>query len=65
MDFLIRGDKSDLFSTKGEEMWEIYKQLDEENRTTLIMLGRRLSETQAENMLKRQTGDKSDKNSNM
>lgn len=68
VDFLIRGDKSDLFSTKGEEMWEIYeiyKQLDEENRTTLIMLGRRLSETQAENMLKRQTGDKSDKNSNM
>ena len=51
VDFLIRGDKSDLFSTKGEEMWEIYKQLDEENRTTLIMLGRRLSETQAENMV--------------
>lgn len=46
-------------------MWEIYKQLDEENRTTLIMLGRRLSETQAENILKRQTGEKSDKNSNM
>ena len=65
VDFLIRGDKSDLFSTKGEEMWEIYKQLDEENRTTLIVLGRRLNETQAENMLKRQTGDKSDKNSNM
>ena len=40
VDFLIRGDKSDLFSTKGDE-------------------------TQAENMLKRQTGDKSDKNSNM
>ena len=46
-------------------MWEIYKQLDEENRTTLIMLVRILIETQAENMLKIQTCDKSDKNSNM
>ena len=43
IDFLIRGEKSDLYSPKGEEMWEIYKQLDEENRTTLIMLGRRLN----------------------
>lgn len=65
IDFLIRGEKSTLFSSQGEEMWEIYKQLDEENRTTLIVLGRRLNEAQAENMLKRQTGGKSDKNSNM
>ena len=54
-----------MFSSQGEELWEIYKQLDEANKTTLLTLGRRLSEAQVENMFKRQMGDESDKNSDM
>lgn len=65
IDFLIYGEKSDLFCTQGEELWEIYKKLDEANKTTLIVLGRRLNETQVENMSKKQMGEQSDKNSDM
>ena len=61
-DILIYEEKNNLFSSQGEELWEIYKQLDEANKTTLLTLGRRLSEAQVENMFKRQMGDESDKN---
>lgn len=65
VDILIYEEKNNLFSSQGEELWEIYKQLDEANKTTLLTLGRRLSEAQVENMFKRQMGDESDKNSDM
>lgn len=65
IDILIYEEQNNLFSSQGEELWEIYKQLDEANKTTLLTLGRRLSEAQVENMFKRQMGDESDKNSDM
>ena len=65
VDILIYEEKNNLFSSQGEELWEIYKQLDEANKTTLLTLGRRLSEAKEENMFKRQMGDESDKNSDM
>lgn len=65
VDILIYEEKNSLFSSQGEELWEIYKQLDAANKTTLLTLGRRLSEAQVETIFKRQTGDESDKNSDM
>ncbi len=65
VDILIYEEKNSSFSSQGEELWEIYKQLDAANKTTLLTLGRRLSEAQVETIFKRQTGDESDKNSNM
>lgn len=65
VDILIYEEKNRSFSSQGEELWEIYKQLDAANKTTLLTLGRRLSEAQVETIFKRQTGDESDKNSNM
>ena len=32
VDILIYEEKNNLFSSQGEELWEIYKQLDEANK---------------------------------
>ena len=42
-----------------------FSKLDEINKATLLLMGRRLNEAQMENMLKKQIGDMSDKNSDM
>lgn len=65
IEVLIYGEESSAFNDQGEELWEIYKQLDEINKTTLLLLGRRLNDTQVEKMLKKQVREQSDKNSNM
>ena len=65
IDVLIYGEESSDFNDQGEELWEIYKQLDEINKTTLLLIGRRLNDTQVEKMLKKQVREQSDKNSNM
>ena len=65
IDVLIYGEESSDFNYQGEELWEIYKQLDEINKTTLLLIGRRLNDTQVEKMLKKQVREQSDKNSNM
>ena len=65
LDVLIYDEQNIFSDAQGGELWKIYKKLDETNKTTLLLLGRRLKETQNENMLKKQIGDKSDKNSNM
>ena len=65
IDVLIYGEESSDFNDQGEELWEIYKQLDEINKTTLLLIGRRLNDTQVEKMLKKQVRGQSDKNSNM
>lgn len=62
IDVLLYGDESDMCGTQVEELWELYKKLDESNKATLILLGRRLNEVQKEKM---QIGDKCDKNSNL
>lgn len=65
LDVLIYDEQNIFSEAQGGELWKIYKKLDETNKTTLLLLGRRLKETQNENMLKKQIGEKSDKNSNM
>ena len=65
IEVLIYGEESSAFNDQGEELWEIYKQLDEINKTTLLLIGRRLNDTQVEKMLKKQVREQSDKNSNM
>lgn len=65
LDVLIYDEQNIFSDAQGGELWKIYKKLDETNKTTLLLLGRRLKETQNENMLKKQIGEKSDKNSNM
>ena len=65
IDILVLGEKSALFNSRADELWDIYNKLDEINKTTLIVIGKRLKESQAENILKKQTGEKSDKNSDM
>ena len=57
IDVLVYGDNSDL--------WDVFQKLDEINKATLLLMGRRLNEAQMENMLKKQIGDMSDKNSDM
>lgn len=47
------------------ELWDVFQKLDEINKATLLLMGRRLNEAQMENMLKKQIGDMSDKNSDM
>lgn len=64
LDVLIY-DEQNIFSDAQGGLWKIYKMLDETNKTTLLLLGRRLKETQKEEKLKKQMGEKSDKNSNM
>jgi len=59
IDVLIYGEKSELYGEGNEELWEIYKKLDEMNKKTLLVLGRRLRETQKENSEKMQ-GEKND-----
>lgn len=60
IDVLVYGDKSQI-----EELWDVFQKLDEINKATLLLMGRRLNEAQMENMLKKQIGDMSDKNSDM
>ena len=60
IDILVHGDKSQI-----EELWDVFQKLDEINKATLLLMGRRLNEAQMENMLKKQMGDISDKNSDM
>ena len=61
----IHGDNSDLCKSQIEELWDVFQKLDEINKATLLLMGRRLNEAQMENMLKKQIGDISDKNSDM
>lgn len=56
---------SDLCKNQIEELWDVFQKLDEINKATLLLMGRRLNEAQMENMLKKQIGDISDKNSDM
>lgn len=65
LDVLIYDEQNIFSDAQGGELWKIYKKLDETNKTTLLLLGRRLRETQKEEVLKKQIGEKSDKNSNM
>lgn len=65
LDVLIYDEQNIFSDAQGGELWKIYKMLDETNKTTLLLLGRRLKETQKEEILKKQMGEKSDKNSNM
>lgn len=65
VDILLYGDQSDMYGTQVEELWELYKKLDEPNKATLILLGKRLNEVQREKFQKIQIGDSSDKNSNL
>lgn len=55
-------------SPKGqdEELRKIYQRLDEVNRTTLLVIGQRLYETQQNSIIvERQTGDENGKNCDM
>lgn len=54
IDILVYGDNSDLCKSQIEELWDVF-----------LLMGRRLNEAQMENMLKKQMGDMSDKNSDM
>ena len=65
IDILVYGDNSDLCKSQIEELWDVFRKLDEINKATLLLMGRRLNEAQIENMLKKQIGDISDKNSDM
>lgn len=65
IDILVYGDNSDLYKSQIEELWDVFQKLDEINKATLLLMGRRLNEAQMENMLKKQIGDISDKNSDM
>ena len=65
IDILVHGDNSDLCKSQIEELWDVFQKLDEINKATLLLMGRRLNEAQMENMLKKQIGDISDKNSDM
>lgn len=65
LDVLIYDEQNIFSDVQGGELWKIYKKLDETNKTTLLLLGRRLRETQKEEVHKKQIGEKSDKNSNM
>ena len=65
IDVLVYGDNSDLCKSQIEELWDVFQKLDEINKATLLLMGRRLNEAQMENMLKKQIGDMSDKNSDM
>ena len=65
IDVLVYGDNSDLCKSQIEELWDVFQKLDEINKATLLLMGRRLNEAQMENMLKKQIGDISDKNSDM
>lgn len=53
------------YENQEDEMWNIYRELDEVNKTTLLIMGRRLCETQQEAASEQQIGDKCDKNCNM
>lgn len=48
VDVLLYGEKSDMYGTQMEELLELYKKLDESNKATLILLGKRLNEVQKE-----------------
>lgn len=61
IDVLVYGDNSDLCKSQIEELWDVFQKLDEINKATLLLMGRRLNEAQMENMLKKQIGDMSDK----
>lgn len=65
IDILVHGETSDLCKSQIEELWDVFQKLDEINKATLLLMGRRLNEAQMENMLKKQIGDISDKNSDM
>lgn len=65
IDILVHGENSDLCKSQIEELWDVFQKLDEINKATLLLMGRRLNEAQMENMLKKQIGDISDKNSDM
>ena len=65
IDILVHGETSDLCKSQIEELWDVFQKLDEINKATLLLMGRRLNEAQIENMLKKQIGDISDKNSDM
>ncbi len=52
IDILVYGDNSDLCKSQIEELWDVFQKLDEINKATLLLMGRRLNEAQMENMLK-------------
>jgi len=56
IDVLVYGDNSDLCKSQIEELWDVFQKLDEINKATLLLMGRRLNEAQMENMLKNYTG---------
>lgn len=65
VDVLLYGEQSDIYGTQMEELLDLYKKLDESNKTTLILLGKRLIEVQKEKLKKMQIGDNGDKNSDL
>lgn len=65
VDVLLYGEQSDMYGTQMEELLELYKKLDESNKATLILIGKRLNEVQKEKLKKMQIGDSCDKNSNL
>ena len=52
IDVLVYGDNSDLCKSQIEELWDVFQKLDEINKATLLLMGRRLNEAQMEKMLK-------------
>ena len=65
IDILVRLCIFFYYKSQIEELWDVFQKLDEINKATLLLMGRRLNEAQMENMLKKQIGDISDKNSDM
>ncbi len=50
LEVLIYDEQNSFSDNEGRELWEIYKKLNETNKRTLLLLGRRLQETQKEKM---------------
>ena len=65
VDVLVYGEQSDMYGTQVEELLGLYKKLDEPNKATLILLGKRLNEVQKEKAKEMQIGDNGDKNSSL
>lgn len=60
METLVGGCETIYSENQEDEMWKIYRELDEVNRTTLLLMGRRLCETQQKSVSEKRTGDNCD-----
>ena len=47
LDVLIGNDEISIYDKEDDELWQIYKRLDPVNKETLLVMGRRLYDTQA------------------